>query len=135
MSRQVSAERARDQNCFPPLERGAVVPTMLVICCLSAVCVVGLVHIGEAAVQRARADAVADVVALAAVGHGDDGAEKVSRAAGAELLNLRRVGPTAVQVSVMLNGARSSAAADALGDELPPERGSKGNPESEFKPR
>ena len=116
-------------------ERGSVLPMMLVICCLSTVCIVGLVHIGEAAVNCARADAVADVVALAAVGHGSDGAEQVSQASGSSLLSVRQFGATAVQVEVMLSGVRSTAAADAVGDELSQQAGSNGNPGSEFKPR
>ena len=108
---------------------------MLVICCLSAVCVVGLVHIGEASVHRARADAVADVVALAGVGYGHLGAQQVADASQASLVSFDQTGPTAVQVTVQLSGVRSTAAADALGAEFPDQLGTVGNPDYQNKPR
>ena len=80
---------------------------MLVICCLSTVCLVGLTHIGEASVSRARADAVADVVALAGVGYGQLGAQQVAEASKAGLLRFDQTGPSAVQVTVQLGGVRS----------------------------
>lgn len=108
---------------------------MLVICCLSAVCVVGLVHIGEASVSRARVDAVADVVALAGVGYGHLGAQQVAEASQASLVSFDQTGPTAVQVTVQLGGVRSTAAADALGAEFPDQLGNVGNPDYQNKPR
>ena len=108
---------------------------MLVFCCLSAVCVVGLVHIGEASVHRARADAVADVVALAGVGYGHLGAQQVAEASQASLVSFDQTGPTAVQVTVQLSGVRSTAAADALGAEFPDQLGTVGNPDYQNKPR
>ena len=108
---------------------------MLEICCLSAVCVVGLVHIGEASVHRARADAVADVVALAGVGYGHLGAQQVAEASQASLVSFDQTGPTAVQVTVQLSGVRSTAAADALGAEFPDQLGTVGNPDYQNKPR
>ena len=116
-------------------ERGSVLPMMLVVCCLSAVCVVGLVHIGEASVHRARADAVADVVALAGVGHGQLGAQQVAEASQASLLSFAQTGPTAVQVRVQVHGVRSTAAADALGAEFPDQLGTASNPDYQNKPR
>ena len=116
-------------------ERGSALPLMLVICCLSAVCLVGLTHIGEASVSRARADAVADVVALAGVGYGHLGAQQVAEASQASLVSFDQTGLTAVQVTVQLRGVRSTAAADALGAEFSDQLGNVGNPDYQNKPR
>ena len=116
-------------------ERGSALPLMLVICCLTAVCLVGLTHIGEASVSRARVDAVADVVALAGVGYGHLGAQQVAEASQASLVSFDQTGPTAVQVTVQLSGVRSTAAADALGAEFPDQLGTVGNPDYQNKPR
>ncbi|UDY34338.1 hypothetical protein [Dermatobacter hominis] len=71
-------------------------------------------RIGDAAVRRARADAIADMAALAAVTGGDEGAEAVTGAAGASIRAIRRVGST-VGVRVAADGATAEAAARPAG--------------------
>lgn len=99
-------------------ERGAaallVVPTTLAVC---AVAMVGITRAGTAATQRARVDAVADLVALAAVGGGDTGATDVASANGAVLVEARGVGT--VRTVVIRWGALGATASAAPLDEAP----------------
>ena len=53
---------------------------------VAAMTCAGLVAVGDAASRRARADAVADLVALAAVTGDRDGASQVAGANGARLV-------------------------------------------------
>ncbi len=108
---------------------------LLVIFCVITLGAVGLGRIGEASVKRARADAVADLVVLAAVTHGQGGAEQVSSASNASLLRFEEFGETAVRVTVQVDGLNASAAADALGDEMPVAVVAESNPGSEKLPR
>lgn len=76
----------------------------------AAVVLVGIRQISDAATQRARADAVADMVALAAVTGGRQGAEAVSASNEAELVSFERRGEVVVVV-VRRSAVRAVAAA------------------------
>ncbi|MEX0766886.1 MAG: hypothetical protein WD029_00255 [Microthrixaceae bacterium] len=116
-------------------ERGSVVPMFLVVGCVIALGVLGLSRLGDAAVKRAQADAVADLVALAAVADGQRAAEQVSRASRASLTGFESIGLTAVRVTVLVDGVSASAAAAELGEEIPAPFVVVGNPGSEILPR
>jgi len=82
-------------------------PVALAVC---AVMIVGIVKIGAAASARARADAVADLVALAAVTGGADAAEAVAAANGGRVLDTG--GARDVRTAVVeVGGVRSTASA------------------------
>jgi hypothetical protein len=96
-------------------ERGAA--TLLVLPAALALCAVLLgatARLGAAATVRARADAVADLVALAAVTGDRVGAEEVATANGGRLLELREDGPDRT-ASVDVGGVRGSATAAPAG--------------------
>jgi len=100
-------------------ERGSVLPLILVICSVCVVCGLGLVRVGDAAAKRARADAVADVAALAGVAGGQRGAEEVIASARAGLVSFRQDSAEVVHVTVMVAGVTASATAAAIGEEIP----------------
>ena len=78
------------------------------------VCAVGVLRVGEAAAQRARADAVADLSALAHVTGDLEGATAVARANGAVVTGHRRTGAARV-VTIDLDGVVATAAARPAG--------------------
>lgn len=73
---------------------------------------VGLGRLGQGVAERARVDAVADVVALAAVTTDRTGAAEVARRNGASVVELDQIDDTVVVV-VESSGFRSTAAARA----------------------
>src|SRR4051794_33899719 len=79
-SRRAGADRAARAT-----QRGSIAPLVAVFVAILAVALIGLSHLGAASVRRARADAIADVTALAAVHHGATGAASVAAAGGARL--------------------------------------------------
>lgn len=95
-------------------ERGSVSLIVAAGVALAAVMAIGVARVGDASWRRARADATADMVALAAVTGGDDGSRAVAAANGAEVRSVRRVGDTVV-VDVVAAGVSSSAAARPAG--------------------
>jgi hypothetical protein len=99
-------------------ERGSALLTGVVVLAVVAVCLLGLARVGTAAVQRARADAVADLTALAAVSAGATGAARVATASGAELVEHHPQPDGSVRVAIQLGAARASAAAAPIGDPL-----------------
>jgi precorrin-3B methylase len=78
----------------------------------------GLSRLGAAAVGRARADAVADMVALAGVTAGPEGAARVASASGARLVEHHEQADGSVRVSVQLGSTGASAAAAPVGAPL-----------------
>ncbi len=84
---------------------------LLAVVVLSAVLAAGVARVGDAALRAARADALADVGALAAVAGGPSAASAVVGAGGGRLV--RHVGaPVGHHVVVVeLDGASSTAAA------------------------
>ena len=92
-------------------ERGTatllVVPAALAIC---AGCLAGVSRIGVAATGLARADAVADLSALAAVTGGVDAATDVAAANGARTLGVTTSGAVRT-VRVRVDGIVASASA------------------------
>ena len=97
-----------------PTERGSV--TLIVVAGLATAITLalGVVRLGDVAAGQARADAVADLTALAAVTGGDAGAQQVARSNGASITAQRRVGSTEV-VTVSLAGRSAMAAARPSG--------------------
>ncbi|HLU42457.1 MAG TPA: hypothetical protein VKZ55_08680 [Microthrixaceae bacterium] len=87
-----------------------VVAAVLLACLLAA----GVARAGGAAVRTARAGAVADLTALAAVSSGRATAERVAARSGATLVDHASLGGAAVEVVVELDGVRAVAAADAV---------------------
>lgn len=94
-------------------ERAAVTPLIAAALVVAALTAGGIARIGGAVLHRARADAVADLVALGGVTGGPSGARAVASADGAELLALYVRGDTTV-VEVRVSGVRSVAAARPL---------------------
>jgi hypothetical protein len=83
------------------------VPVALAV---TAVCLLGTARVGEAALGRARADAVADLSALAAVIGGDVGAARVAEANGGRVVAVRGGSDTRT-VTVEVDGVAAVAAA------------------------
>lgn len=91
-------------------ERGSAVLLVPVALALCVAMLLGVARLGDGAVRRARADGVADLVALAGAVDGPRAAEAVAAANGAELLGTSRVGE-AVRVEVRVEGLAARAAA------------------------
>ena len=72
----------------PSAEEGAAGVLVAALLGVTALLVLGLGRLDGAAVERARADAVADLVALAAVTGGADGAQRVATADDATVVHL-----------------------------------------------
>ncbi len=115
MRRPTRTRRARARPERPTrTERGSASLVLLAGLAVAVVLATGVARVGDAAARRARADATADVVALAAVTGGDDAAAAIAAANGAEVRRLRRLGDTVV-VDVTASGATSVAAARPAG--------------------
>lgn len=78
---------------------------------VTALLVVGLGRLGGAVVVSARADAVADLVALAAVTGDEDGARRVAAADGATVVRFEGDPSGRSRVTVRLGAATAVAAA------------------------
>jgi hypothetical protein len=92
-------------------ERGvATVLAVPVATAVTAVCLLGAAHLGGAALDRARADAVADLSALAAVTGGDVDAVRVATANGGRVIGVRH-GSGVRTVTVVVSGVAAVAAA------------------------
>lgn len=91
-------------------ERGAAVLWAVATVALCAALMAGVTRVGVASVGHHRAQAVADVVALAAV-QGPSAADAVAEANAATLVAVEQVGGATVVVTVELHGARAVAAA------------------------
>jgi hypothetical protein len=91
--------------------RGSASMLVLAVVVLSTVLGAGVTRVGDAALRAARADALADVGALAAVAGGPSAASDVVTAEGGRLLR-HAGGPSGRQVVVVeLQGASGTAAA------------------------
>lgn len=73
-------------------------------------CLAAVVRVGAAAAVRARADAVADLSALASVTGGPHEGQHVARANGAEVMSNTTDGTTAV-IRIKVDGITARAAA------------------------
>ena len=82
--------------------------TALATLVVAAMVLVGFGRLGEAVVDQARAQSVADSVALAAIEHGTDLAERIAAANHASVSKIRELGDD-VLVDVAL-GDRSAEA-------------------------
>lgn len=96
----------------PSSEEGAAGVLVAALLGVTALLVLGLGRLGGAAVERARADAVADLVALAAVTGDVDGASSVAAADGATVIRLdaETTGRRSVTVQVASVTAVAAAA-------------------------
>jgi len=90
----------------------------MVLVAVGAMCVLGLSRLGGAVTLRARADAVADLTALAAVQAGREGAAEVARSSGAELREYQDRSDGAVSATVQLGAVRARAAAAPIGEPI-----------------
>jgi len=95
-------------------ERGAASPLLAAGVAVAVVCAVGVLRVGDAAARRARADAAADLSALAHVTGDLDAATAVARANGAVVTGHRRTGAARV-VTIDLDGVVATAAARPAG--------------------
>lgn len=94
-------------------ERGTALLVLPVAIAAVMVLLAGAARMSTAVVERSRADAVADVVALAAVSD-SAGVNALSQHNGAELVEHLQSGSTHV-VTVRLGGATAVAAAEGAG--------------------
>jgi hypothetical protein len=95
-------------------EAGQIVPLVAVVLLLAVAAVAGLAKLGAREAGRARAQAVADAVALAGAEHDEAMARLVADANGAGLVRFERAADL-VQVEVRWEG--SAAMATAMGRE------------------
>lgn len=91
-------------------ERGSAAIFVLVFVVVVSVLASGVVAVGHGATSRARAQSVADLVALATVVHGDDAAADLAAANGATLRRLAHHGHE-VEVVVEWQGRAATASA------------------------
>lgn len=89
-----------------------MVPLMAALLLLASMLVLGAAKLGSAVVSRARADSIADVVALAAVPGGRGGATAVAAANGASIVNhqVRADGSTMIEIRLGQVSAKAAAA-------------------------
>jgi hypothetical protein len=85
---------------------------------VAALASTGVARLGEATAGRARADAVADLVALAAVDGGEPAGRAVARANGATVVRMAPTASGATSVRIALEGVHARAAAAAIGEPL-----------------
>lgn len=83
---------------------------------VGALTATGLARLGAAELQRARAEALADVTALAAVQAGTEGASAVARANDATLRRAEVRADASVEVEIVRRGAVASATAAPRGE-------------------
>ena len=95
----------------PSTEEGAASVLVAALLGVTALLVVGLGRVGGAAVARGRVDAVADLVALASVTGGAEGAQRVAAADGAVLFGVAGSPSGRQTVTVQIAGVTSSATA------------------------
>lgn len=88
-----------------------MVPLMAVILLVGAALTLGSAKLGSAVVDRARVDSVADMVALAAVPGGGDGARMVATANSAQLVRHVDRADGSTLVEVRMGGVAAIAAA------------------------
>jgi hypothetical protein len=87
---------------------------VLAVIVLSTLVTSGVARVGEAAYQRARLDALADMVALAAVPGDPDHPRSVAESVAAELVEVRSRADGAVEVTIRRDGLSATAAAVGL---------------------
>jgi hypothetical protein len=97
-------------------ERAAVSLLVLALLVLSTVVVSGVARVGDGVLQRARLDALADMVALAAVSDDPDDPRSVTESVAAELVEVRVRADGAVEVTIRRHGLTATAAAVGLPD-------------------
>lgn len=90
---------------------GSVSVLVLAVVVLTAGLAAGLTRVGDAALRAARADAVADLSALAAAAGGTTAAAEVASAGGGRLVSHVATGVERHVVVVEFDGASSTAAA------------------------
>lgn len=91
-------------------ERGSALPLVIALLGLCVAAMVVVVEVGRLAVDRAQAQAAADMAALAGLFEGERGAGVVARANGGELLGYTERGEE-VRVVVVVGQSRASAVA------------------------
>jgi hypothetical protein len=97
-------------------ERAAASLLVVALLALSTVVVSGVARVGDGVLQRARLDALADMVALAAVSDDPDDPRSVAESAAAELVEVRVRADGAVEVTIRRHGLTTTAAAIGLPD-------------------
>jgi hypothetical protein len=91
--------------------QGSVSVLVLALLVLTAALAAGVTGVGHAALRAARADALADVSALAAVAGGESAASAVASAGGGQLISRVAAASERQLVVVELDGVSSTAAA------------------------
>lgn len=92
-------------------ERASVVPLMAAVIAVCSLVIVTLGHMGGEVVDGARADVVADSVALATVGGGEMVGRTVAVANGARIVEVTDRGDRGVLVEIDHRGHRAISAA------------------------
>lgn len=92
-------------------ERGAAALLMVAVLVVTFTMVLGVVRVGDAVLRRHRAQLVADVSALAAVGGEATAADRVARTNGAVVRGVTVADDGTVVVIIELDGVRALAAA------------------------
>ncbi|MFM7069437.1 MAG: hypothetical protein ACKOYM_08265 [Actinomycetes bacterium] len=92
-------------------ERGGVTIVLSGVVAVAVMATFGVSRLGTAIVEDARVDAVADLVALAAVDAGDGAAAELSRRSGVPIEAIRHRPTGAITVVVARGRVRSSASA------------------------
>ncbi|KAA0233376.1 MAG: hypothetical protein JJLCMIEE_02859 [Acidimicrobiales bacterium] len=96
-------------------ERGQAAPLVLIVLSVTVLMLVVISAVGRAVMDRARAQTVADVSALAGAVTGESEAADLAAANGGELVSFETAGEVVV-VIVAEGIARASAAATASGE-------------------
>lgn len=92
-------------------QSGSATLLTLAVLVVAAGLLAGMARLGDAAREAARADAIADVTALAAVVGGRSAAANVARGSGADLLEMEQLDEERSRVVVRLGSSVRVAAA------------------------
>lgn len=93
-------------------DRGQALPVVAIAIVLAALLTLALGQLGAASVRQGRAQAVADVTALAAASSGSDAGRSVATANGATVRSIT-TDAEEVRVIVAIDGVEAGAAAKA----------------------
>ena len=96
-------------------EGGQALPLWLMVIGLASAAALGVVHVAEVAHGDARAQAVADVVALTGAGQGEETGRRVAGQMGAAVVRLATSVQGRVTVTVRVDGTEATASAELAG--------------------
>ena len=96
-------------------ERGQALPLWMMVIGFASAASLGVARVAEVAHRDARAQAVADVVALTGAGQGEETGRRVAGQMGAAVVRLATSVQGRVTVTVRVDGTEATASAELTG--------------------